>query len=74
VRHPPGWAGGHDVTVVTFILGAAGTLGGALLLVAAYRLGQARDVAGERRLFRAAVAALALGSALWLATMVLSQG
>ncbi|HQY33682.1 hypothetical protein [Actinotalea sp.] len=55
-------------------LGAGGTIGGAVLLVAAFRRGQAQDRAGERRLFRSAVAALAVGSLLWLATIVVAGG
>ncbi|HWS58782.1 MAG TPA: hypothetical protein VN257_09600 [Actinotalea sp.] len=52
-------------------LGGVATLGGAVLLVLAFREGQRDDVDGERRLFRAAVAALAAGSLLLLATMVI---
>lgn len=55
-------------------LGAAGTIGGAVLLVLAFRRGQAADHPGERRLFRIAVAALAAGSLLWLATIVVADG
>ena len=55
-------------------LGAVGTLGGAGLLVLAFRRGQVQDRAGERRLFRAAVGALAVGSLLWLATIVAADG
>lgn len=56
------------------VLGAVGTIGGAMLLVVAFRHGQARDPDGERRAFRAAVAALAVGSLLWLATIVVARG
>lgn len=53
-------------------IGATGTLGGAALLVTAFRTGQAGDKARERFLFRWAVGALALGSAAFLFTMIVS--
>lgn len=54
------------------VLGAILTLGGSALLVMAFRQGQAGQRDAERRLFRAAVAGLALGSLLFLVTVVRS--
>ena len=54
------------------VLGGLGTVGGALLLVRAYRLGLTGDRDAERRAFRVAVAALAVGSLAFLGTMALS--
>lgn len=53
-------------------LGGVLTVVGALLLVRAFRLGQGEDRDAERATFRLAVGALALGSLLFLATVVLS--
>ena len=53
-----------------FALGAVGTLAGAVLLVLGFRQGQEGDAAGERVRFRAAVAALALGSLALLGAVV----
>lgn len=53
-------------------LGAVLTLGGAGLLVVAFRHGQAGRADAERRSFRLAVAGLALGSLAFLAIVVLT--
>lgn len=58
---------------VLIALGGVLTLAGALLLVRAFRLGQADDRAGERRTFRLAVGALAAGSALFLVTVMVTE-
>lgn len=60
------------VQIVVLVLGALLTLVGAALLVVAFRHGQAERRDDERRTFRLAVAALALGSLLFLATVTLS--
>ncbi|WP_149202843.1 hypothetical protein [Actinotalea subterranea] len=57
---------------VLLALGAVLTLGGAGLLVVAFRHGQAGRTDAERRTFRLAVAGLAAGSLALLATVVLS--
>lgn len=54
------------------VLGAVLTVGGAVLLVVAFRRGQDGRRDGERRAFRLAVAGLAAGSLLFLATVVLA--
>ncbi|EYR64898.1 hypothetical protein N866_02635 [Actinotalea ferrariae CF5-4] len=54
-------------------LGAVLTLVGALLLVTAYRHGQAGRVEAERRTFRWSVAGLAAGSLLFLLGTVLAN-
>lgn len=59
------------LALVTF--GAVGTVGGAWALVVAFRRGQGGDRAGEQRLFRTAVLALALGSLAFLAAMVTAR-
>lgn len=59
---------------VLLALGAVLTLGGAALLVVAFRHGQAGRLDAERRTFRLAVAGLAAGSLLFLATVALSEG
>lgn len=59
---------------VLLALGALLTLGGAVTLVVAFRAGQAGRRDDERRLFRLAVAGLAVGSLFFLATMVVSGG
>ncbi|HOU90526.1 MAG TPA: hypothetical protein PLU22_05740 [Polyangiaceae bacterium] len=51
-------------------LGAVGTIGGAGMLVVAFRSGQGGDPAREKVQFRGAVAALAVGSAALLAAMI----
>ncbi len=51
-------------------IGALGTLGGAGMLVAAFRRGQQGDKAREGRLFRRAVGSLALGSLSFLLAMI----
>lgn len=53
------------------ILGGLLTLAGIGLLVSAYRLAQHGDADAERRRFRTAVAALAVGSVAILASTVL---
>ena len=60
------------LSAVLLALGALLTIGGAALLVLAFRRGQAGRPGQERTTFRAAVATLALGSLLFLATMVVS--
>lgn len=52
------------------VLGGVLTIAGAALLVRAFRLGQADRRDDERRTFRLAVGALAAGSALFLATVM----
>ena len=59
------------VQPVLLALGAVLTLGGAVVLVLAYRRGQAGRREDEQRLFRLAVGGLALGSLAFLATMML---
>ena len=59
--------------VVTLVLGAVLSLAGAAALVIAFRHGQAGRRTQERRLFPLAVAALALGSLCFLATVMLSS-
>ncbi len=61
------------VQPVLLALGGILTLAGAGLLVRAFRQGQAGDRAGERRTFRLAVGALAVGSALFLVTVVVAR-
>jgi hypothetical protein len=61
------------VEILTLVLGGLLTIGGAGGLVVAFRRGQAQDRAGESRWFRAAVVALALGSAAFLVTVTLSR-
>lgn len=56
--------------MILVALGGVGTIGGALCLVAAFRRGQEGDRAGEQRLFRAAIAAMAAGSLLFVAALV----
>ncbi len=51
-------------------IGAIGTIGGAWMLVTAFRGGQQGDKARERSLFRWAVGALALGSLSFLVAMI----
>lgn len=51
--------------MILVVLGAVGTIGGAALLVAAFRRGQAGDPAGERRMFTGAVAGLGGGALLF---------
>lgn len=58
--------------LLTLALGAVLTVGGAAALVVAFRHGQAGRRADERRWFLAAVAALALGSLGFLATVILA--
>ena len=60
------------LTAVAVILGGLLTLGGAALLVVAFRHGQAGRADDERRVFRLAVAALAVGSLGFLASAMLS--
>ena len=52
------------------VLGALGTLGGAVLLVLAFRRGQEGDRDAERTWFRGAVGVLALGSLALLGAVV----
>lgn len=61
------------VHLETLILGAVATIGGAGLLVVAFRHGQAGRRDTERRTFRLAVGALTLGSLLIFATVVLTN-
>lgn len=58
------------MTPALLVLGGVGTLGGAAALVLAFRAGQAGERDRERTLFRWAVAGLAAGSLLFLATMI----
>lgn len=58
--------------IVTLALGGAASTAGAIFLVAAFRAGQAGRLDYERVRFRAATAGLALGAALFLATVILS--
>jgi uncharacterized membrane protein len=58
--------------VVTVGVGGALTLAGAALLVVALRHGQSGRGTQERRAFRLSVAAIAVGSLLFLATIVLT--
>lgn len=58
--------------LATLVLGGLATIGGAGALVVAFRHGQAGRRDDERRWFRAAVAALALGSASFLVTVLLA--
>lgn len=58
--------------MILVALGGVGTIGGALCFVAAFRRGQEGDRAGEQRLFRAAIAAMAAGSLLFVAALVTS--
>lgn len=55
---------------LTLTLGAIGTMGGAAALVVAFRHSQAGRRPDERRWFVLAVAALALGSLAFLATVL----
>lgn len=59
------------VELVTLALGGLLTIGGAAALVVAFRHGQAGRADDERRWFRGAVVGLALGSAGFLATVLL---
>lgn len=54
-------------------IGAVLTVGGSALLVVAFRQGQAGRADSERRLFRLAVAGLALGSLVFLTVVVRSS-
>lgn len=56
--------------MILVALGGVGTIGGALCFVAAFRRGQVDDRAGEQRLFRAAIAAMGVGSLLFVAALV----
>lgn len=60
--------------ILTLVLGAVLTLGGALLLVVAFRHGRDGRPDDEHRTFRYAVGGLAVGSLMFLATAMLSQG
>jgi hypothetical protein len=60
------------VQTVTLALGGLFTIAGALGLVTAYRHGQQGRREDERRWFRASVVGLAVGSALFLVTVVLA--
>lgn len=60
------------VQSLTLVLGGLLTIGGAGLLVLAYRQGQAGRADDERRTFRLAVAFLATGSLFFLTTTVLA--
>lgn len=62
------------LTTVAVALGGLLTIGGAALLVVAFRHGQAGRAADERRVFRLAVAALAVGSLGFLASALLGGG
>ena len=57
---------------LTLALGGAASIAGAVLLVAAFRAGQAGRRDEERVEFRLATAALALGALLFLATVLLT--
>lgn len=59
--------------VLTLALGGALTIGGAGALVVAFRHGQRGHRDDERRWFRGAVAALALGSLAFLVTVALAR-
>jgi hypothetical protein len=56
--------------VIFVVLGAVGSIGGAALLVAAFRRGQAGDRDGERRLFGGAVAGLGAGMVLFAVALL----
>lgn len=56
--------------MILVALGAVGTIGGAVLLVGAFRRGQAGDRAGERRLFTGAVAGLGGGALLFAVALL----
>lgn len=56
--------------MILVALGAVGTIGGAVLLVGAFRRGQAGDRAGERRLFTRAVAGLGGGALLFAVALL----
>lgn len=56
--------------MIFVVLGAVGTIGGAGLLVAAFRSGQNGEREREGRLFRYAVLGMALGSASFLAALL----
>ena len=72
-RRPPSPIRQTDgVQPLLLALGAVLTLGGAGLLVVAFRHGQAGRTDAERRSFRLAVTGLALGSLAFLATVVLT--
>lgn len=58
------------VTPALVALGGVATVGGAGLLVAAFRSGQAGAVERERRWFRLAVLGLAIGSALFVLALI----
>jgi hypothetical protein len=60
------------VQPLALVLGALLTIGGAGLLVLAFRQGQAGRAEDERRTFRLAVGALATGSLFFLVTTVLA--
>lgn len=60
--------------ILTLVLGAVFTLAGAGLLVVAFRHGRDGQPDDERRTFRYAVAGLAIGSLMFLATAMLSPG
>lgn len=51
--------------MILVVLGAVGSIGGAALLVGAFRRGQAGDREGERRMFAGAVAGLGTGMVLF---------
>ena len=55
---------------VLLALGALATVGGLVTLASAARLARRGDAAGERRRFRAGVAALAVGSILLVVATV----
>lgn len=75
---PPGLGHTDVVDPVTLLqllllaLGGVLTIGGATLLVLAFRRGQTGDQDTERRLFRYSVAALATGSLCFLVTVLVT--
>ncbi len=60
--------------MIFVVLGAIGTIGGAGLLVAAFRAGQAGERDRERQLFRYAVLGMAAGTALFVVALVTAGG
>jgi len=60
------------VEIVTLVIGGVLTIGGAGALVVAFRHGEAGRTEDERRWFRAAVGALAVGSLAFLVTVAQS--